>query len=360
MALTVAAAAMLADSAWSAASPTTHSSAQLSHNNDDHTRRTSFSSRTSSSSGDALQSSAAPAAFSNQSLRRCAASPTDSAHACPSSISSHATAVPAIAASSHAVPDGDAAACASASPPFLSAQHSDSTLAKRVASKPRSAASTAAATPASSTSASSTRSLSPPSGRRCHATPTSASWQSDESASLLLGEEDDDDEEEDDLSIENFMRRNPCILDRGSAWLDRNPWIYQLGVISATLTAVCVNTIAAHTLTLSDWHLWTAYAFVLLDLVLFGFACLRPPGRPAQCRDESGVIKLLHEWPASSHHYGLHASEWSRSWSYCHTCANWRPARTHHCSKCKQCVLLMDHRTLQHCTATSERITRSA
>ena len=168
--------------------------------------------------------------------------------------------------------------------------------------------------------------------------------------------DEEEEDEEDDLSIENFMRRNPCILDRGSAWLDRNPWVYQLGVVSATIAAVCVNTVVAHTLTIQDWHLWTAYAFVLLDLVLFGFACLRPPGRPAQCRDESGVIKLLHEWPASSHHYGLHASEWSRSWSYCHTCANWRPARAHHCSKCKQCVLLMDHRTLHQ--ATSERIAR--
>jgi hypothetical protein len=149
-----------------------------------------------------------------------------------------------------------------------------------------------------------------------------------------------------ELSIEHFMRRNPCILDRGSAFLDRNPWLYQLVVVLCTASAVVLATIAARALKASSLHLGAAYTAVAIHVVLLCCAFFRPPGSPPpNCRDEASVIKLLHGWPSSSHHYGLHASEWARSWSFCQVCDSWRPARAHHCSRCRKCVLMLDH----HC-----------
>lgn len=141
------------------------------------------------------------------------------------------------------------------------------------------------------------------------------------------------------------MRRHPCILDRGASFLERHSWIYQAIVLVFTLAGVIVGTIIGVRVQVSSYHFGIAYVCLLADLALFAIVSRLSPGRPASCPSESSVIQLLHSWPSSSHHYGLHASEWSRSWSYCEICQNWRPARTHHCKKCNQCVLMMDH----HC-----------
>ena len=169
--------------------------------------------------------------------------------------------------------------------------------------------------------------------------------EDDEALGLLGG-----DEEADDLSIEAYMRRHPCILDRGGAFLQRHAWLHQVAVLVATVSGVAAGFVAMLEMECGAVHKSLALAGAVLTLSLFGLACLRAPGVPPRCPDESSVIGLLHAWPASSHHYGLHASEWSRSWSFCTPCANWRPARTHHCSTCNTCVLLMDHRTHSHCT----------
>jgi hypothetical protein len=143
----------------------------------------------------------------------------------------------------------------------------------------------------------------------------------------------------------SYMRRHPCVLDRGSAFLDRHPWIYQVTVVLFTIGGVVCASFAGRALQFSSLHFTLAYLCVVIDFLLFVVAARRSPGHPPSCADEASVIQLLHGWPASSHHYGLHASEWSRSWSFCEPCRNWRPARAHHCSRCKRCVLLMDH----HC-----------
>ena len=205
----------------------------------------------------------------------------------------------------------------------------DSTLAKR------SVTSTGAATRSGPTPAAARPSAS--SSSSTHSSYADDS-DSDEESSLLS-------DADPDLSIESYMRRHPCVLDRGSAFLDRHPWIYQLAVVGATGLGVGVETMMLLQLQYSRTQIGLVYCFVVLDLLLFALACFTPPGKPPRCPDEQSVIHLLHGWPASSHHYGLHASEWSRSWSFCHACSNWRPARSHHCTRCGQCVLMMDH----HC-----------
>merc|ERR1712159_530171 len=44
-------------------------------------------------------------------------------------------------------------------------------------------------------------------------------------------------------------------------------------------------------------------------------------------------------------HYGFYIGDDSKRRRYCKICHVWKPERTHHCSQCKRCVLLMDH----HC-----------
>jgi hypothetical protein len=36
------------------------------------------------------------------------------------------------------------------------------------------------------------------------------------------------------VSYDSYMRRNPCILDTSASLLQRQPWIYQLGIMVAT------------------------------------------------------------------------------------------------------------------------------
>jgi len=181
-------------------------------------------------------------------------------------------------------------------------------------------------------------------GRRRSPLPASLSRATDGFAG---GEDDEDDLTitEEELSIEHFMRRNPCILDRGSEFLRRHAYLYPAAVIAATTVAVAAGSLAARAINASTTHQSVMYVGVLINAVLMAYAMRRPPGKPPQCPSEANVIQLLHGWPATSHHYGLHASEWARSWSFCQVCDSWRPARAHHCSTCNQCVLLMDH----HC-----------
>lgn len=40
----------------------------------------------------------------------------------------------------------------------------------------------------------------------------------------------------------SYMRRHPCILDRGASFLERHSWIYQAIVLVFTLAGVIVGT----------------------------------------------------------------------------------------------------------------------
>lgn len=66
--------------------------------------------------------------------------------------------------------------------------------------------------------------------------------------------------------------------------------------------------------------------FISMLWLSYFIACTKNPGKPAI-------------------DYQPQPGEWKR---WCIKCDNWKPERTHHCRKCKQCVLRMDH----HCPWT--------
>jgi len=184
--------------------------------------------------------------------------------------------------------------------------------------------------------------------------------------------DDDEDEEEEllseeDLSIENYMRRHPCILDRGQSFLDRHPWLYTLVPPVWTLVGITLSLIVGARMELSAMEMVMASVAGLIDIGLFIRVATRPAAAAPThlCRDGQSIISLLHAMPQSSRaelglglpslHLGVHAAELSRSWNFCDECRGFRPARSHHCSTCGTCVLMKDHHCvwIQQCVGAS-------
>src|SRR5689334_8184135 len=103
------------------------------------------------------------------------------------------------------------------------------------------------------------------------------------------------------------MRRHPCILDQGADFFTRHRWLAPVGVACVLLIAVALGSWAAWSLKLDSWHLGVVYTFVTMLFLMFFMSCYRSSGMTPRCTDETRVIQLIHGWPASSHHYGLHA-----------------------------------------------------
>lgn len=131
-------------------------------------------------------------------------------------------------------------------------------------------------------------------------------------------------EEELTRDLEAYMQRHPCILDQALGVLKRNPWVYQVCVLSLTFTAAAINYSYALSLPVSGpWVLFWSVV-LLLDCLVYAVLCLHPP-RTAQKDAEAGGGQ-----------------------NYCSPCAQWQPPRTSHCRVCGQCVLVRDH----HCPWT--------
>src|SRR5690348_17138549 len=98
----------------------------------------------------------------------------------------------------------------------------------------------------------------------------------------------------------SYMRRHPCILDRGNNFLDRHSWLYQAFVILFITLAVLSGSLMAFALQFTTPHLASAYTFVVGIFLFYAYTCKLDPGTPPICKDEASVIHLLHAWPISS------------------------------------------------------------
>eukprot|EP00808_Paulinella_micropora_P004422 g20776.t1 len=120
--------------------------------------------------------------------------------------------------------------------------------------------------------------------------------------------------------LERYMERHPCILDQAASFLGRNPWLYQLLILSTFLVGCVLINLQARQLGRMPWIHNLLFP---LPVYLYCTLCANSPGK---------LSEVLSDLSAADA-------------SFCEKCQQRRPGRAHHCRVCGECILLMDH----HC-----------
>jgi hypothetical protein len=142
-----------------------------------------------------------------------------------------------------------------------------------------------------------------------------------------------------DAQYEAYVARNPCVLDRAAAAVDRYPLLTAVGVTA--IFAVCfwsVWVLLVHMQLRRDAFLALS-AWVALDLATYWSLALRDPGFVAPSEPACASASAA----ASS------------SAEYCVLCRSARPPRAHHCRVCGRCVAKRDHHCAWIGTCVGER-----
>lgn len=105
-------------------------------------------------------------------------------------------------------------------------------------------------------------------------------------------------EEELKMDLDAYMQRHPCILDQALGVLKRNPWIFQVCVLSLTSIAAVINLSFALDSITAPWVLFWSI-MLMCNYLVYGILCLHSP-RTAHKGDVE----------ASGHNYCTPCAHW--------------------------------------------------